>query len=166
MNEILKAFFKEKEEEELQKRKELIKEQEEVKSRILIELGLYEKVYAPDNVENNEYNCYEYDYLNQMSRYFKKVPIEITDEEYEQIKKYTMQTEKNESKHKNTIATILSVMAWIVYVSGFICGIVLGANQYGSFFLILVYWIAAFTIGTMFHGFAEIIRLLTEIKNK
>ena len=166
MNEILKAFFKEKEEEELQKRKELIKEQEEVKSRILIELGLYEKVYAPDNVENNEYNCYEYDHLNQMSRYFKKVPIEVTDEEYEQIKKYAMQTEKNESKHKNTIATILSVMAWIAYIAGFILGIVLGNDFYNDSFIMLIYWISGFVVGTIYLGFAEVIKLLSEIKNK
>lgn len=145
---------------------EEIKNEEEKKNSLLIELGLYEKAYVPDDEQDDEYTYCEYDEANSVNRYFKKVPIEVTDEEYEQIKKYAMQTEKNESKHKNTIATILSVMAWIAYIAGFILGIVLGNDFYNDSFIMLIYWISGFVVGTIYLGFAEVIKLLSEIKNK
>ncbi len=98
--------------------------------------------------------------------------IEITDEEYEEIKKYANQ-EKTESETfarsggHNFIATLLTVIAWIVYASGIICGIAYGVDWLGNpTFMILVYWIVGFVVGTIYLGFAEVIKLLSEIKNK
>ena len=149
---------------------EEIKNEEEKKNSLLIELGLYEKAYVPDDEQNDEYTYCEYDEANSVNRYFKKVPIEVTDEEYEQIKKYAVQEKKDTSilsNGQNIFATLLTAVAWIIYISGFICGTVLGVDRYGDpTFMILVYWIAGFVIGTVYYAFAEIIRLLSEIKNK
>ena len=133
-------------------------------------MGLFEKVYSPENKYSEEFNCYDWDKNNSKYEYYKKVPIEITDEEYEEIKKYSKPTEDVILKHfnkNNTIATILTIIAWVVYVSGLIAGFVLGVDSWGDpTILMLVYWIASFVVGTVYLGFAEIIKILTEIRNK
>lgn len=67
------------------------------------------------------------------------------------------------------------MIAWIVYVAGFIVGIVQGNVEVQgtfnnrtefSFVITLTYWSIALISGTMFLGFAEIIKLLNKIKNK
>ncbi|MBQ2968621.1 MAG: hypothetical protein IJE10_10950 [Clostridia bacterium] len=181
MNEKLKAFFEAKKEEELKKQEELNKKQEEAKKKTLIDLGLFEKVYSPDNKQSDEFSCYEWDSQTQTSKYYKKVPIDVSDEEYEEVKKYSKQTEDvilNHFNKDNPIATALTVIAWIVFIGGFIAGIVLGTVEVErgyyytytdtefSFAIAFVYWCASLISGTMFLGFAEIIKLLNEIRNK
>ena len=180
MNEQLKAFFESKREEELKKQQQMdlkrqqmdLKRQQMDKENTLIKLGLFEKVYAPSAEESTGYPYYEFDEVNGVAKYYKKVPIKITDEKYKEIQNYFDQKDNTQdekyarSNGNNFIATLLTVIAWIVYVSGLICGMFYGVNGSGPTFMLLVCWISAFVIGTMYYGFAEIIRLLTEIKNK
>ena len=126
-----------------------------------MDLDLYEKVYSPDDVHDEEYSWIEWDSEKSKNKYYKKVPILVTDEECEELKKYSSIEAKN--KKGNTIATLLMVIAWIVYILGFILGIVLASE---SFALMLVYWVVTFIGGTFYLAFAEIIKLLVEIKNK
>ena len=92
MNEKLKAFLDKKREEEAIR---LAKEAEAEKANrnaVLIELGLFEKEYAPSEqpYATEEYGCFEYDAENQKNLYYKKVPIEISDEEFNEIKGYSL----------------------------------------------------------------------------
>ena len=78
----------------------------------------------------------------------------------------------------NPIATALTVIAWIVFIGGFIAGIALGTVEVErgyyytytdtefSFAVAFVYWCVSLISGTMFLGFAEIIKLLDVIKKK
>lgn len=174
MNEKLKEFFEVKKQEELKK-------QEEAKEKTLIDLGLFEKVYSPDSEPSDEFPCYEWDSANSTYKYFKEVPIEVTDEEYEEIKKYSKQSAGetlNPFYGNNPIAKALTVIAWIIFIGGFIAGIALGTVEVErghyytytdtefSFAVAFVYWCVSFISGTMFLGFAEIIKLLNEIKYK
>ncbi len=166
MNEKLKRFLDIKKEEERKK-------YEDEKERILIELGLYEKVYSPDNSYNEEYYFSEWDSANSINRYYKKVPVEITDEEYFELKKYS---KKEEPPINNPIFTALTAIAWIIFIGGFIAGIALGMVEVEighyytdtefSFAIALVYWGISLISGTMVLGFAEIIKLLDAIKKK
>ena len=174
MNEKLEVFLKQKKEEELKK-------QEEAKKKTLIDLGLFEKVYSQDNTQSDGFSYGEWDSKDAKVKYFKKVPIEVSDEEYEEIKKYSNQSKdtfQDYFSNDNPIATALTVIAVIIFIGGFIAGIALGrvvvdrgySYRYTytefSFAAAFVYWFASFVSGMVFLGFAEIIKLLTEIKNK
>ena len=164
MNEKLRDFLD-------KKRLERIEKSEEEKRSLLMKLDLVEKVYSPDNSSGSEYPCWEVinnteDDGNEGSVvYYKLVPIEITDEEYEELKK-TVNIEDNKSKNK--VASIFKTVAWCVFIVGFIAGIFLAINAYGDFSLIaaIIYWVVAFISGMFFYGFGEIINLLDCIKNK
>ena len=168
MNEKLKEFLDAKKEAEQKK-------YEEEKQKTLIELGLFEKVYSPDDNYSEEYSCCEWDSANLTNKYYKKVTVEITDEEYQEVKKYS---KKEETTENNPIATALTVIAWIVFIGGFIAGIALGTVEVErgyyytytdtefSFVVAFVYWCVSLISGTMFLGFAEIIKLLDAIKKK
>ena len=150
MNEKLKEF--------LESKKEIQRaEFEENKAKTLIDLGLFDKIYAEDDSEfTYEFPESEYDAETSTFKRYKKQAIDITDEEYDELKKYLNYSTDSKT---NSIATILTVIAWVVYVCGFISGFVLSD-------MMLVYWIASFVVGTIYLGFAEIIKLLTAIKNK
>jgi len=156
MNEKLKAFFEAKN-----------AERKMEKEKTLIDLGLFEKVYSTSDEAIEEFPFIEWDSENSVNVYFKKVPIEVSDEEYEEIKKYAKDS-KNTDKKDNIIASILKKIAWCVFIVGAIAGLALGNLGYRgfSFGITLIYWFASFISGITLLGFAEIIQLLTDIKNK
>lgn len=128
------------------------------RSKHLVELGLYEKVYSNSTTYSDEFPYPETDEKGAIINYYKKLPIDITDEEYAEIKKYSHAY----SSGKNRIAVALTVIAWVIYIVGFVSGLI----NYGSPTDSLVYWCGALISGTTFLGFAEIIKLLNDIKNK
>ena len=65
------------------------------------------------------------------------------------------------SESNNTIATLLKVLAIIIYVCGFLAGIVTSVWS-----LMFLYWFAAFFSGSLLLGFSEVIRLLDLIAMK
>ena len=161
MNEKVKGFLNAK---KVAERKNYEKE----KQSTLIELGLFDKVYAPDNKQSEEFSYFEWDSANSTNKYYKKVPVEITDEEFEEIKKCL---EKEALQKDNPVATALTFIAWAVFICGFIAGGVLGDTvaEYSHEFSLgtaFTYWAVSFISGTMFLGFAEIIKLLEAIKRK
>ena len=165
MNEKVKEFLD-------AKKKAEQKKYAEEKQKTLIALGLFEKVYSPNNTYSAEFPVYEYDSVSGKNKWYKKVPIEITDEEYQEVKKYA---KKEESSKTNPIASILTALAWIVFIGGFIAGLVFGTVEVESSYYseaefslaaAFVYWCDAFIYGTIFLVFAEIIKLLEAIKNK
>ena len=61
----------------------------------------------------------------------------------------------------------MRVIGIIVYIFGFIASFFLGVDRYGDISaMVIVWWIVFFIIGTFYWGFAEIIQLLEDIKNK
>ena len=168
MNEKLKNFLDAKKDSE-------IKKNEETKQKTLLDLGLYEKVYSSDNKYSGEFCLSEWDSATQTSKYYKKVPIEITDEEYQEVKKYSKEEVATEN---NSVAVALTIIAWVIFIVGFIAGIALGTVEVEkgyyytytdtefSFAIAFVYWCVSLISGTMFLGFAEIIKLLDAIKRK
>jgi hypothetical protein len=169
MNEKLKIFLEAKKDAETKK-------YEETKQKTLIDLGLYEKVYSPDNKYSEEFSSSEWNVDDQVNKYYKKVPIEITDEEYQEVKKYAKKEVEDVSN--NPVAIALTIIAWVIFIGGFIAGIALATVEVEkgyiykytdtefSFAIAFVYWCASLISGTMFLGFAEIIKLLNDIKRK
>ena len=86
--------------------------------------------------------------------------------------------EVEEDVSNNPVATALTVIAWVIFIGGFIAGIVLGRVEVEkgyyytytdtefSFAIAFVYWCVSLISGTVFLGFAEIIKLLNAIKRK
>jgi len=105
----------------------------------------------------------------------KVTPIIVTDEEYEHILRAR---QKSKSANKtNMVANTLAAMAWIIFIVGFIVGIVSGTEEfkdiYGEtldtkfeFMVALKYWIEYFIYGILVLALAEIIKLLHSINNK
>lgn len=143
------------------------------KAKVLNDLGLYDKEYSENSAWSEKYPEYEYDQVTQQGKYFRKIPISVTDEEYAEILKYSnidnTQIESDDVKtNSNTIATIFSVIAVFIFILGLFLGIVLG-DAIGYKFSIrvaLICWGSGFVGGMLMLGFAEIIKLLTAIKNK
>ena len=166
MNELVEKYIKEKEAEAKEKL-------EKEKANKLYALGLFEKEYAPDGEWS--YKFTEYD--SETKKYYKKVPIQISDKEYEEVLKYS-ETSVEETTKENVISILLKVVAWIIFIGGFIAGIAMGTVEVErglyysytetvfSFAVAFIYWSVAFISGISFLGFAEIIKLLDEIKRK
>lgn len=152
MNEMLSDYISEKEAE----KKELLERQ---KIDFLLSEGLYEKEYSDKDGYSEEYPYSEFDSRNKQ-RFYRKVPINITDSEYEQIKELS-QSEK--SQEKNSVAIALMVIAWIIIVVGVVVGLFLTDSSIG---LAIICCVMSVVSGIFILGFAEIIKLLNDIKNK
>lgn len=161
MHELLKEYISKKEAESKQKF-------EKEKQEYLILRGLYEKVYSENDTSNSEYPYVDFDDETHKNKYFKKVPIDITDSEYHYL------IELDKPKKTNTIASILTFIAWLIFIIGFLAGVILGNVEVGtyyshtefSFAVALIYWAVSFISGISILAFAEIIKLLNDIKNK
>ena len=140
------------------------------KAKVLNDLGLYDKEYSENPAWSEEYPDYEYDQETKEGRYFKKIPINVTDEEYAEILKYYSniainQDENNEIKSgNNSIATVFTVIAVIIFIAGFFVGLYLGEEI--GYDVASICWGSSFLSGMFVLGFAEIIKLLNAIKNK
>jgi len=164
-----------------EKKKERQKIINQKKSALLIREGLYYKtlVGKGEGLSYEENVDSKWNYDTGQYEYYKKIPIEISDEEYEELKRVCapMQEEIVDNVD-NKIVTALQVIAWTMYIGGFFAGIALGSVEVisGSYFtytdtefsfaIALTYWAVGLISGTMFLGFAEIIKLLESIKRK
>ena len=141
------------------------KKRNQKKEELLLDLELYDKVYAPDNVCTDDYPYFEWDDEKGEGLYFKKVPIAVTDEEYEALKRCT--GKDDELTQSNGVATTLTVIAWLIYIGGFIAGII-ACSEFRTFEfeVACAVWFDAFVCGTIFLAIAEIIKLLFKINSK
>lgn len=170
MNEKVKAFLDEKK--AIEKKK-----YEKKKEETLIDLGLYEKIYSENNEYSDAFPYSEYDVETSKNRQYRIEPFAISDEEYEEVKKYVKQGGINRFI---TVDKALTIIAWSIFIGGFIAGLALGnvevvkmglydtsyTETQFSFATAFAYWCGALISGTMFLGFAEIIKLLEAIKRK
>ncbi len=155
------------------KREEIREEKQKRRAAELHALGLYEKIYSPDNTRSAEYPLSEWNEKAKQLLYYREEALDVSDEELEEIKQLNKPISLNPDQ--NAVATALSIIACIIFIGGFIAGIGLGyvevEGYYSSytefsFKAALIYWAASFISGMLFLGFAEIIQLLTAIKNK
>lgn len=167
MNKIVQEFIdKKKAEIENNKNKE--------KRKLLMDLGICEKEYSQSSAWSEEYPDYEYDQETKEGRYFKKIPINVTDEEYEEILKYCKQSDNTTTVNKeNKVAKVLTGIAYAIFIIGAILGFAMGYTKnipedtyYFSFAVAVAWWGVSFIGGMFMLGFAEIIKLLNAIKNK
>lgn len=77
-----------------QKRTEKFTEEYIKKAKLLINEGLYHVVYSPDNVQSSEYPFEEYDATSGSMKHYKKVPMNVTNDEFEQIKNIQLLTRR------------------------------------------------------------------------
>lgn len=152
-----------------QKRAEAAKAEYQKKADILIQEGLIIKDYSPTYEYNEAYPEIEYEGENA-GRYYRIFPIAVSDEEFEEIKKY--HDSKKVFYSSNGVANALKVLAIIVYVISFIAGIILGCNitfdrhSDFSFGVALTVWLYGAISGTLLLGLHEMISLLQSIKDK
>ena len=144
------------------------------KDDLLIDIGLYEKEYSANSTYSDEYPENEWDSETNTTRFYRKIPIEVSDEEYLEIMKYQNRME-TEEKTNNTVSIVFKFIAGIIFVMGFIAGIVFGQTEVSGYYsshteftftIALTYWAISFFSGMIFIGFAEIIQLLYDIKMK
>lgn len=71
-------------------------------------------------------------------------------------------------QEKNTISSILKVIAWIIIVLGFILGFILGQNEYDEieFSSLMTIWLTYGAISLGIFALAEIIQILHDIRFK
>lgn len=145
--------------------KYLEEKREKERKEILIAAGLYEKEYAPKSQElpNGEYPRLDTTIIP--NRPYKAIPIEITDEEYEQIKKYAVKPPIFLPK-PNVIAKILLGVGICVYGLGFIGGMQLQSAAEELLSLAIIVWAIAAVGGTILLGLSEIVKLLQNIRDK
>lgn len=159
MHEKLKKYFDDEREHE-----------KRVRDLFLIRLNLYEKVYSEEKNSSKEFPFCEKNPETGELKYYKKQPIEITDEEYKKLKEIDNRKNPPRKPPENSMANILSGIATTIYIIAFILGFALGfitMNGEGfSLIIAIAYWGIGFLSGTSFLGFAEIIKLLNDIKNK
>lgn len=167
MNKIVQEFIN-------KKKAEIENNKNKEKRELLMDLGICEKEYSQSSAWSEEYPDYEYDQETKEGRYFKKIPINITDEEYEEILKYCKQSDNTTPVNKeNKVAKVLTGIAYAIFIIGAILGFVMGYTKdilddtYSFSFAVAIAWWGVSFIGGMFMlGFAEIIKLLNAIKNK
>ena len=133
------------------------------KDELALELDLYEKEYAAQY--SKEYPYSEWDAEEEKTVYYKKVPVQLTDEEYEALIKYHKSSKKkNKEVPENPAATRLKVFAFIICFVGIIVAFLAAHSSSVLSFVSILFTI--FVYGAFFLGMAEIISLLNKINNK
>lgn len=71
-------------------------------------------------------------------------------------------------QEKNTISSILKIIAWVLIVLGFILGFILGKNEYDDieFSSLMTIWLTYGGISLGIFALAEIIQILHDIRFK
>lgn len=69
-------------------------------------------------------------------------------------------------QEKNTISSILKIIAWVLIVLGFILGFILGKNEYDDieFSSLMTIWLTYGGISLGIFALAEIIQILHDIR--
>lgn len=132
------------------------------RSNFLMQEGLFTKEYAPDDTAPG-YPFEEWDPALGKLRRYRKEPLELTDQQWQELQQLYQQVHTPQpSEKRSPIGRFLTGAAWGLYICGFLTGCGFLFHNLTAAFLI---WIAAFLWGTFFLGMAEIIRLLQAAKS-
>lgn len=123
--------------------------------------------YVEKESEIYKYKEQGYSNVYNTTVHFRKIYEDVSDEEFLEIKKHIPQYKSAnvDTYSKNATSSALVWIAVLIYIGGFFAGIGV-SDEMDSFVGFLVCGISAFVSGTTFLGFAEIIKLLQEIKDK
>lgn len=147
--------------------KKLQKYIEKRKRDFLIEEGLFDKIYEQEEAIHDVDEYPHSDNQNGLNhtRYYKIVPYDVTDEEFDTLLRlhHFSRMSKNKNSQSNGYATFMIVASVIIYIAGFVGGIVAGNNfnRYEfTWWLAFAIWIPTFVYGSLLLGVSEIIKLL------
>ena len=143
MNPAVEKLIAEKEED---RRREYEAAKAEFAEKLLLD-DCWEKEYAEDGP-------YEETLPNGEVRYWMKVPVKLTDEEFERLTEYYPSSWHPDA---NTVALVLKIAAWVILALGFIVGFV--ADGYGH-----LYMAAGVVLCLLFIGLSEIVKKLHSIE--
>ena len=174
MNERVKELLENKLQEEEAKKQEKMQEEEtkkqEKREALLLKLGLYDVEYSPYEYHSPEYPFFD----SEAGKYYKKNIIEISDEDYQELLNHFEATE--EHGYQNIIiATVIRIISAIVFLGGFIMGIVCGNVEISGLYtsytrfspaIAFTYWGISLISGFILLGFAQIIQTLDNIYTK
>ena len=150
MHEKIQEFINKKQEENARKK-------QEYKNKVLMENDLYDKEYS-EHGYHSEYPAFDY----EQNRYYKRVPIKCSDEDFEKLKEYLPQSEKIST---NVTYGILVGIVIAIFVIGFIIGLCM-YNEFTGMLPVIIIWIISFLLGISVYVYAEILRLLNIIAKK
>ena len=111
------------------------------------------------NYEGQIFNSFDV----EKDQFYKLQPIEISDEDYEELLKY-FPKEEDDIPVGSGIASVITVIGVLTMICGLIGGFYLLTDVSGALGLISI--IYSFVSGFLFLGFAEIIKMLKQIKDK
>lgn len=154
------------------KKKELEKIKLDKKRNFLIQQGLYEKVYAPDqhNVDTDEYPHKVYNKKKKSYMYYKIVIPEISDEDYGKLlkvcnfieeEKQTITDTNQKEESSERAVPFVSMLMYFATAIIFVAGII--ATAYDSRNIAL-YIFSAFISGCLFIALGKIIELISKSK--
>ena len=179
MHKYVDEFIEQQKAAKLQEDADLLRVEQEIEQEkrinILRQVGFIEKVYFDGNGDFNdeEYPHCEWDPVSQSNRYYKEIPYDITDEEYAEILKYVPSEVIEEAKADtnppsgSAISLALKFFAGIEIIGGAITGIALADIGYEfNFALMLGIWAGCGLAGCLLLGFAKVIDLLQDIRDK
>ena len=153
---------------------------QEDKSRLATKFALYgdmRRLGPNDPLEAYENAETEWDEENQEYVYYAKMPLELSDEEYESLKRLE-ESETQDSNDDGELGYLtgraLQFIAIAIYILVFISGIVSGVSMNFDVFnesvnvnfswgAALVVWVMTFVSGTVILGFAKVVQLLSAI---
>lgn len=94
----------------------------------------------------------------------KMAPIEVTDDEYELLRTASGQ---NSTTGRNKVASVLQYIAYAIYALSSFSAFIIFVSEYKYLWsFALVSLVTGLISGTIFLGFAEIIKLLQKISDK
>lgn len=127
----------------------------------LPKLGLTEKVYLEPGEKSSEDMTYDM----SVGKYYKLIPVEVSDAEYDEICSYSSQSITHQMRKPSSIPGLLKILAYLNFVLGAILFFLNIEYEPG---LAFYYLFALIISGIFILGFAGIITLLREIvaKNK
>ncbi|MBQ2188951.1 MAG: hypothetical protein II401_10415 [Bacteroidales bacterium] len=102
--------------EEFYKRAE--QEAKEERKRILIECGIFNKKYSSQKSEDYPF------YDDQAKRYFRKIAVEVSDEDYKNVLDYYNSHRKQTTNTAEKTLSVMAVVVLVLSVIGFAAGIV------------------------------------------
>lgn len=139
----------------------------ENRRQFLLNNNICERIYNP--VEDSEYSE-EYPFRDRdTNKWYKKEPLDVTDEEFELIQKAYNEAHTSEKPESNGVAIIFIIFGWITLIAGLIESLAAASDDKGKTFIVSVFIIHfAFTIlsSMIYFGFGEVIKLLHSINNK
>lgn len=122
----------------------------------LISLGYCERVYSNTGLPDKEFPLLD----RTTQRYYKEVPLSVTDEEFERI----LAIGEITPKVSGLLPRILDWTGISVYVIGAIAGAIIAssAGRYGdfSFAVLLAWWAGSFLSGITFQWMGAVLKAL------